>query len=142
MDTYTLEDQASPTAVAWPRRQMRTIETKLRMVQETLKPGVSVAEVARRHGVNANLLFNWRRQHAQGVLEHTRPPRSAQLLPVKVTTLPNETSSSGTIEIALPCGARVRVLGDVSAERLATALPRRPPNFPHLWPPETPPSMR
>src|SRR5690606_35437050 len=114
MDTYTLENQASPTAVTRPRRQMRTIETKLRIVQETLKPGVSVAEVARRHGVNANLLFSWRRQHAQGVLEHTRPPRAVQLLPVKVTSPINESTASDTIEIALPCGARVRVLGEVS----------------------------
>jgi transposase len=101
---------------------MRTIETKLRIVQETLKPGVSVAEVARRHGVNANLLFSWRRQHAQGVLEHTRPPRSTKLLPVKVSTPAAEVTSVGTIEIALPCGARVRVSGEVSAEWLATVL--------------------
>jgi len=31
------------------------------MVAEASQPGVSVAEVARRYGVNANLLFNWRR---------------------------------------------------------------------------------
>ena len=32
------------------------------MVEETCQPGASVAEIARRHGVNANLLFNWRKK--------------------------------------------------------------------------------
>jgi len=31
-------------------------------------PGASVAEVARRHGVNANQVFTWRLQQEQGVL--------------------------------------------------------------------------
>jgi Transposase len=31
------------------------------MVEEALQPGVSVARVARAHGVNANQLFGWRR---------------------------------------------------------------------------------
>jgi transposase-like protein len=30
-------------------------------MEEALTPGASVAEVARRHGVNANLLFKWLR---------------------------------------------------------------------------------
>ena len=29
------------------------------MVAEALSPGASVAAIARRHGINANLLFNW-----------------------------------------------------------------------------------
>jgi transposase len=36
------------------------------MVAESLKPGASVAMVAQRYGVNANLLFTWRRQEAAG----------------------------------------------------------------------------
>jgi transposase len=36
-------------------------EEKRRIVEETSRPGASVADVARRHGVNANLLFNWRK---------------------------------------------------------------------------------
>ena len=34
------------------------------MVAESLKPSASVAMVAQRYGVNANLLFTWRRQEA------------------------------------------------------------------------------
>lgn len=129
MDTYTVE-QASPLATdslgrrTAPRR-LRTAEEKLRIVRETLVPGASVAEIARRNGVNANLLFSWRRQHQQGVLaERTRPPRAAKLLPVHVASSSPSSSAvvASTIEIELPCGARVRVIGDVAAERLAAVL--------------------
>lgn len=33
------------------------------MVLEVLQPGNSVASIARKHGVNANLLFGWLRLH-------------------------------------------------------------------------------
>jgi len=38
-------------------RRMRAIEEKRRIVEQTLQPGASVALIARRHEVNANLLF-------------------------------------------------------------------------------------
>lgn len=63
---------------------MRTNEDKRRIVEEALAPGASVAAIARKHGVNANLLFGWRRLYKQGLLEQCREP--ATLLPVKVTT--------------------------------------------------------
>ena len=36
-------------------------DEKRRIVEETFRPGASVADVARRHGLNANLVFNWRK---------------------------------------------------------------------------------
>jgi transposase len=36
-------------------------EEKQRIVDEALVPGASVADIARRHGANANLVFNWRK---------------------------------------------------------------------------------
>jgi transposase len=36
-------------------------DEKRRIVDETFRPGSSVADVARRHGLNANLVFNWRK---------------------------------------------------------------------------------
>ena len=36
-------------------------EHKRRIVEEAIAPGASVANIARRYGVNANLLFNWRK---------------------------------------------------------------------------------
>ena len=41
------------------RRRSYSMEEKQRMVAEANQPGASVADIARRHGVNANLLFNW-----------------------------------------------------------------------------------
>ena len=40
---------------SWP------LEEKRRIVEEAFRPGVSVADVARRHGLNANQVFNWRK---------------------------------------------------------------------------------
>ena len=53
-------------------RQRRTIEEKRRIVEETLVPGTSVAVIARKHEVNANLVFGWRRLYQQGPLEYVK----------------------------------------------------------------------
>jgi len=65
-------------------RRLRTLEEKVRIVEEASRPGASVAAVARKHGLNANLLFGWRRLHRRGLLEGQRhvPP----LLPVRITS--------------------------------------------------------
>jgi transposase len=56
---------------------MRSAEEKRQIVEETLTSGRSVAAIARRHGLNANLLISWRQQHEQGVLvDRTRAPMS------------------------------------------------------------------
>ncbi|MGK9171497.1 transposase [Inquilinus limosus] len=41
---------------------------KHRIVAESLKPGASVSQVARRFNVNTNMLFNWRRLARDGLL--------------------------------------------------------------------------
>lgn len=124
MDTYTAK-QRLPSRVSGGgerTRRLRTVEEKTAIVEETLVRGASVAEVARRHGVNANLLFTWRRQYQQGVLEkRTRAPRSVKLLPVKVEAAASR-PSAGAIEIEWPDKVRVRVVGEVSAEQLAGVL--------------------
>ena len=50
------------------RRRRWTASEKVRMVEETLEPGMTVSLVARRHGVAPNQLFSWRRLVAQGSL--------------------------------------------------------------------------
>jgi transposase len=142
MDT---SDQASVSVgvADIPPRRMRTNDEKRRIVEEALVPGASVAAVARRHGLNANLLFGWRRLHKQGLLERSREP-AVPMLPVQVTTPTlaadrrstrvarssaqprrrptTAPRSSGHIEIELPSGARVRIHGRVEPRALAEVL--------------------
>jgi transposase len=73
MDTCT-----QPVAT---KRHYRSLEEKQRIVGEALVEGASVARVARVHGVNANLLFNWCRLYRAGRLGGRS---EAKLLPVRV----------------------------------------------------------
>ena len=44
----------------------RSVEQKRRIVEETLKAGVSVSSVGRAHGINANQVFQWRKLYRGG----------------------------------------------------------------------------
>ena len=50
---------AEPSARTRRVRRTWPDDEKQRMVAEALSPGASVSDIARRHGVNTNLLFNW-----------------------------------------------------------------------------------
>jgi transposase len=39
------------------RRRTRSLDDRKRIIEEALAPGISVAAVARRHDLNANLIF-------------------------------------------------------------------------------------
>ena len=71
-------DEAAGSVALAPRGQTRrsrrswSAETKRRIVQETLQCGASVAVVAQRHGINANLVFKWRR--TAGISEPAASP--------------------------------------------------------------------
>jgi transposase len=41
---------------------------KQQVIKETLEPGTSVSVVARRHDINANVVFEWRNQYRAGKL--------------------------------------------------------------------------
>lgn len=107
-----------------PRRRLWTEALKRQIVGETTEPGASVSIVARRHDVNANQVFKWRREMAP-----ERPAAAEQsvtLLPVQIVPEPSEphrrARRSGTIEISLACGARVCVRGEVSPETLRQVI--------------------
>jgi hypothetical protein len=59
----------------------RSVAEKRAIVQSTLEPGTSVAEVSRAHGVNANQVSAWRRAFERGELREA----SLALLPVTVS---------------------------------------------------------
>ena len=77
-----------------PRRTHRvySLELKQQIVLETLQEGSSVSAVARKHGINDNIVFEWRRLHRLGRLglpASTSPPsQCSQLLPVHVIDSP------------------------------------------------------
>ena len=54
------------------RRRRWSVAEKIRLVEETLQPGMSVSFVARKHGISPSLLFNWRRRMAEGGREAVR----------------------------------------------------------------------
>jgi transposase len=99
-------------------------------VSETLEPGSSVSIVARRHDVNANQVFKWRRELAPEAPLEAAPAvvESVTLLPVEIAPERAEpghrgsTRRSGTIEITLACGARVCIRGEVSSEMLRQVI--------------------
>lgn len=102
------------------------------MVAETNAPGASVAEVARRHGVNANLLFGWRRQQQYGVLERRTRRPAVKLLPVQVRQSGESEESAqgarradeGHIEILLSKKQDIRIvlIGAVVLERIEAVI--------------------
>ena len=59
---------------AGERRRTRSLDERKRIVEEAVAPGTSVAAVARRHGLNANLVFKWIRRSREGWRERRRGP--------------------------------------------------------------------
>ena len=89
---------------------------------ETLEPGASVSIVARRHDVNANQLFKWRREMAPE--QPAGAEQSVTMLPVAIVPEPGEprprARRSGTIEIAFSVrGAGVRARRGVARDAAA-----------------------
>ncbi|MFY4707050.1 IS3 family transposase [Burkholderia glumae] len=50
------------------QRRRRSVDEKLAIVRETFEPGATVSGVARRHQVNANQVFAWRKLYQDGSL--------------------------------------------------------------------------
>src|SRR5947208_3380174 len=65
-------------------KRFRTKAERRQIVEETLKPGASVSQVARAHDVNTNQVFHWRRQYREGRLDEGANKPTA-LVPVKLT---------------------------------------------------------
>ncbi len=54
------------------RRRHYTAKEKVRLVEQSMQPGMTVSAVARLHGVSPSLLFQWRRRMAEGGQEAVR----------------------------------------------------------------------
>ena len=63
---HTMASEARTTKV--PRRRFYSPELKLQVVRTCAQPGASIAAVALQHGINANIVHRWIREHRQGKL--------------------------------------------------------------------------
>lgn len=108
------------------RRRVWSADEKRRIVAESFEPNASVAVVARRHGLNANLLFTWRRRF--GSAGSARPQKPVEIVPVTIAAenapaaLAAPSAMGGRIEIVLSAGTRVIVGADVEAAALARVI--------------------
>ena len=108
------------------KNRWRTKAARRAIVEETLLPDASVSRVARRHDVNANQVFYWRKLYREGRLGINI---ATPLLPVRVKaeralkTFKDEghRSSSGTMEISLSRGT-LRITGAVDVAALRAVL--------------------
>ncbi len=124
----TSSNDKDPSTLRRKRRSW-ALEQKRRIVEESLEEGASIAEVARRHDLNANQLFAWRRQFGA---EPAAPMELAPILPVTIapdtTAEYSDRGSNGQMEIVLAGGDRIMVWADVemaALSRVLKALERR-----------------
>jgi transposase-like protein len=118
-------------------RTRHSIEEKLRVVEETRVRGASVATVARRHNLNVNQVFGWRRLYRRGLLKPPAAGDEAKMLPVKVSTptvLPTERAAPSVpnpsaperacevIKIQLRNGHSIVVRGLIDGEALSRVI--------------------
>ena len=105
------------------------------LVGQSLVPGASVSAIAMKGGINANLLFKWRREHVRARADAA--PAAATLLPVCVIPVAdpapaaqpsapvgpavNQGARSGVIEVEI-AGALLRLRGAVDEAVLGTVL--------------------
>ena len=115
------------------RQHERTFKDEL--IAQSLVPGASVAGIAMKGGINANLLFKWRREHVRATAASA--PTAATLLPVcvipdvdpKSTPQPsapvgsavNRGACPGVIELKV-AGAQLRLRGAVDEAMLSSVL--------------------
>jgi transposase len=107
-------------------RRIWSADEKRQIVAESFQPNASVAVVARRHGVNANLLFTWRRRLGRSGSVRRQEP--VEIMPVAIATenapavLTAPLVKDGRIEIVLSAGERIIVGTDVEAAALARVI--------------------
>jgi transposase len=109
-------------------KRLWTDEEKRSICFQTAAPGVSVAQVARRYAVNANMVFKWLRDPRYALEPASVPSLSeeARFLPVEIVTEAKAPAAApvadSCIEIELAGGHRMRISGSYDPEALARLI--------------------
>jgi transposase len=119
----------SGTRIGEPTRRQHDRSFKASLVEQSLQPGASVAVIARRNGINANLLFKWRRDHTRKTIAASMPTAAAPtvLLPVQIepeTRVGTSSALERTPTAEVVPGSRVAARGGVIEVEIAGALLR------------------
>jgi transposase len=123
MHTMSIATLSTPK----PRRRVHSEAFKRRLVELSLVPSASEAAIALEHGINAKLLFGWRKVFQQSQPHAVALPVDAASVLLLVEIAPPSAQSSapartaGVIEIELH-SARVRLRGAVDEENLRAVL--------------------
>lgn len=126
---YSGDSVDGALAVGTGKRRQYSIGYKRQVVEEALSGKESVSVVARRHDINANLLFNWRKQYLTGkydgdssssLIPVTVAPMTA--VPVSAREAPLPRSDGSRIEVVLSGGHRLVVEGSVDSAVLRSIL--------------------
>ena len=109
-------------------KRLWTDEEKRSICFQTAAPGVSVAQVARRYAVNANMVFKWLRDPRYIPVPAAAPSLSeeARFLPVEIVAEAKKPVAApfadNHIEIELAAGHRMRISGGYDPEALARLI--------------------
>ena len=112
-------------------KRLWTDDEKRSICVQTTTPGVSVAQVARRYAINANMVFKWLRDPRYAPAPEVSPADVPTFLPVEIVDqhrntimppVPGTAPSAGTIEIDLAVGHRMRISGGYDPEALARLI--------------------
>lgn len=100
-------------------------EVKARIVAETLRPGTTVGEVARRHGLKANHVSSWRTLARNGQLVLPAPEDPMEFAALMVTPLEDMTVAEPVTSIGpeiVTGSVMVRLEPGASASRIASVV--------------------
>lgn len=120
------------TVLAGPERRRRwTRAEKLRLVEESLTAGLSVAEFARQRDIHPNLIHAWRRQARTGALSAGRSEAKVRFAPVAIVPVATPATAregggeAAMMEVVLRNGRVLRLCESMApgnAARFADAL--------------------
>lgn len=103
------------------RRRTWSSADKARVVAESLEPGASVSQIARRNGVSPGQLFTWRRNAKRSGSSGDGMPTAA-FVPVSISEPPAASlRQSSSIEIEVH-GVRIHIRGGVDESALRAVL--------------------